>query len=196
MICFLPLGSYEYHGSWPKDLDTKIALKVSEELGKRVGGEVLPPLPYSSSWEWEDSISLRVETLSSVLGDIASSCERLGKVLVVVNAHGGNSGLVQAIARQYGFIAIDFWKACRIRVGHCDGVEATVARELGIEVKDQEFERGWPEGRVTLPKIGDGCYGWEGRGINVFKCIGEIAKELEEVISCGFRRCRRSGSSP
>ncbi len=195
MICILPLGSYEQHGRWPKDLDTKIASKVAEEIRKRVGGELLPPISFSASWEWEDSISLRVETLSMLLGDIASSCKRLGKALVVVNAHGGNSGLVQAIGRQYGFFVVDFWKACKIKVGHCDAVERAVAKELGIELEEQPFEKGWPERKVSLPKIGDSCYGWE-EGVSVKECIEAIAEELKAIISCGSPRCPRSGSSP
>ena len=170
---------------------------MAEEIHKKVGGELLPPLPFSASWEWEDSISLRIETLSMVLGDIATSCKRLGKKLVVVNAHGGNSGLIQAIARQYDFFVIDFWKACNIRVGHCDGVERTVAKELGIDLEEQPFKEGWPEGKVNIPKIGDSCYGWEEEGpLEIINCIDGIVREIEAIIFCGSPLCQRSGSSP
>jgi len=175
------LGSYEKHGNLPWDLDTKIAVRVAEELAKRVGGEVLPPIPYSCSWEWESSVSLRVETLVSILRDINSSLKRLGKELVVVNAHGGNSGLVQAIARQEGFYVVDFWRACGIKVGHCDGVEVGVAKELGIEVGEAEFEEGWPEGKVTRPKLPEGCWG-SSEKFDLWKCLEEIAEELSSVL--------------
>ena len=180
MLAFLPLGSYEQHGALPWDLDTRIAVRVSEELAKRVGGEVLPPLPYSCSWEWERSVSLRVETLASVLRDINYSIRKMGKLLVVVNAHGGNSGLVQAIARQEGFYAVDFWRSCKIKVGHCDGVEVSVARELGIEVDEVSFKEGWPEGKVTKPRLPEGCWGFVEKP-DVRRCLDEIAEELKEL---------------
>ncbi len=182
MLSFLPLGSYEQHGNLPWDLDTKIALRVAEELAKRLGGEVLPPLPYSCSWEWERSVSLRVETLAMVLSDINSSLVKMGKRLVVVNAHGGNSGLVQAIGRQEGFYVVDFWRACGIKVGHCDGVEVAVAKRLGIDVPETPFEEGWPEGKVSAPRIPEGCWGWKGDP-DPYPCIEAIAEELGSLLS-------------
>jgi len=166
----------------PKDLDARIASAVARRLAELLGGEVLPPLYYSCSWEWEDSVSLRVETLASVLRDINFSLKRLGKELVVVNAHGGNSGLVQAVGRQEGFYVVDFWKACGIKVGHCDGAEVSVAKALGMELEVPEYRKGWPEGKVSLPKLPAGCWGFEGGDLDVESCIKEIAEELKNLL--------------
>ena len=181
-VSFLPLGSYEQHGPLPMDLDTRIAAAVAERLAKELGGEVLPPLPYSCSWEWERSVSLRVETLAAVLRDVNESLKRMGKELVVVNAHGGNSGLVQALGRQEGFYVVDFWKACGIKVGHCDEVEVKVAKALGIDVEVPPFKEGWPEGRVSLPRVPEGCWGFKGEP-DVEGCLSELASELSRLLT-------------
>ena len=103
-LYLLPIGSYEPHKGLPWDLDTRIAVKVAQILSERLRAEVLPPLPYSLSFEWEGSISLRIETLASILRDINDS---INGTLVVINAHGGNSGALQAIGRQEGFYVLD-----------------------------------------------------------------------------------------
>ncbi len=180
---FLPIGSYEPHPNLPWDLDSKIAKVFAELLASKVEGVTLPTLPFSVSFEWEGAISLRVETLAMVLKDIKDSIKG---TLVVVNAHGGNSGLLQALAREHGFYVIDIYKACGIKVGHAGKVECFVAKALGVI--DRACERGapWPEGRVSLPRLPVGSYDEEDPTFydvqrRLSMCINQIALELKRL---------------
>jgi len=170
----------------PSDIDTKIAERFAELLAKGTNGELLPSLSYSSSWEWEGSVSLRVETLASVLRDLKNSIEKLGGILVVVNAHGGNVGLLDAIGRQEGFYVINFYKACGLRPGHSGEVECMVAKALGII--EETCERGgkWPEGLVVKPKIELGIYDEMKLDFHevvesIQRCAFKVVRELTEI---------------
>jgi creatinine amidohydrolase/Fe(II)-dependent formamide hydrolase-like protein len=61
------------------------------------------------------------------------------KRIALVNAHGGNSGLIQAVVREWlslkpGVLVsvIDYWREAGIPLGHADKVEERVAKHLGI----------------------------------------------------------------
>ncbi|UXD22675.1 hypothetical protein IPA_07230 [Ignicoccus pacificus DSM 13166] len=183
-LFLLPIGSWEPHPGLEEDLDTRIAAKIAEILSERVGGNVLPPIPFSASFEWEESISLKVETLSAVLRDVNESIKKLGGALVVVNAHGGNSGLLQAIARQEGFYVIDFYGSCGIKVGHSALTECLVAKVLGVIDTICEKGKEWPRRKVEGARIKVGRYDEEGYSfyeiqIKIMRCLEEITKELK-----------------
>ena len=102
----LPVGATEFHGAHlPYATDTltaeAIAVLLAEGLGTAL---VLPPVavgvsPHLLAWSW--TLSLRPETLSATVVDIAESLLRHGVTrLLVVSAHDGNPGPIEAAARE------------------------------------------------------------------------------------------------
>jgi creatinine amidohydrolase len=92
-LCVLPVGATEQHGPHlPLDVDTVTAEAIALGASARTGVPVLPALPYGCSLghsgRWPGTISLRPETLSAILVQIAEWV-RLGgfRRLVVLNAH-------------------------------------------------------------------------------------------------------------
>lgn len=102
---FLPLGATEYHGPHlPYGTDTIAAETLAEAFARELGDAlVLPALGYGVShhhlpWKW--TLSLRPDTLTLVIRDIAESLlhHEISK-LVIVSAHDGNPGPAEAAAR-------------------------------------------------------------------------------------------------
>ena len=102
----LPVGATEFHGDHlPYSTDTIMAealsLRLAAELGTAV---VLPPLAYGMSlhlmaWPW--TLSLRPDTLSAVVIDIAESLLNHGVTrLLVVSTHDGNPPPIENAARE------------------------------------------------------------------------------------------------
>ncbi len=102
----LPVGATEFHGDHlPFSTDTiaaeAIALRLADELGTAV---VLPALDYGMSlhmmgWPW--SLSLRPQTLTAVIVDIAESLMLHDiRRLLVVSAHDGNPACIENAARE------------------------------------------------------------------------------------------------
>jgi creatinine amidohydrolase len=92
-LCVLPVGATEQHGPHlPLDVDTVTAEAIALGASARTGVPVLPALPYGCSLghsgRWPGTISLRPETLSAILVQIAEWV-RIGgfRRLVVLNAH-------------------------------------------------------------------------------------------------------------
>lgn len=102
----LPIGATEYHGDHlPYATDTLMAVALSERLAAEIGTAlVLPPVAYGMSlhlmkWHW--SMSLRPETLTQVVIDVAESLLAHGITrLLVVTAHDGNPPPVEIAARE------------------------------------------------------------------------------------------------
>jgi creatinine amidohydrolase len=101
----LPLGATEYHGPHlPYGTDTiaaeTLAAAFARELGQTL---VLPPMPYGVShhhlvFSW--TLSVRPDTLSLVVRDVADSLLRHGIAkLVILSAHDGNAPVAQVAAR-------------------------------------------------------------------------------------------------
>lgn len=108
-VAVLPLGSIEHHGPHlPLSTDFTIADTFANALVERVGGDVdawlLPPLAYTKSDEhaWASgTIWLSWDTLMRVLIDIGNSLTASPvRRLVFLNAHGGNSALLQVACRE------------------------------------------------------------------------------------------------
>ena len=102
----LAVGATEFHGDHlPYGTDTlaaeALAVRFARELGTAV---VLPPLAYGMSlhllaWPW--TMSLRPQTLTDVVVDIAESllAHEITRLLVV-SAHDGNPAPIEAAARE------------------------------------------------------------------------------------------------
>lgn len=107
-LVILPVGAIEQHGDHlPSGTDAKLATAVARaaaELAASGGGSfiVAPTLSVGASEHhlpFGGTISVRVETMLALLIDVVTSMARSGATrVVVVNGHGGNSGVCHAAA--------------------------------------------------------------------------------------------------
>lgn len=100
----LPVGAVEAHGPHlPLGTDSMLAEKLAIMLARRVGGVVLPVLPYGQVWSLKDfpgSISISDNSLINMVYDIGLGVFEQGfKYYVIVNGHLGNSVALNQTAR-------------------------------------------------------------------------------------------------
>lgn len=101
----LPIGALEGHGPHlPLATDNYIASWLAATFAQQVNAFLLPTLPYGQVWStanFPGTLSLREQTLTDILVDIAMSLDRQGvRYLVIVNSHYGNLGSMKAAARE------------------------------------------------------------------------------------------------
>ncbi len=96
-LAIIPTGSHEQHGpNLTFSTDTDRAFEMSKLLGEKLFPRVLvcSPVNYGLSdhhMDFTGTISLKPETMVSILMDIALSLSRHGiKKVLFINAHGGN----------------------------------------------------------------------------------------------------------
>lgn len=128
-VAVLPVGSFEQHGAFlPLATDTLVACAVAGEIAAAHPVHLLPPLTISCSHEhaaWPGTVSISAVTLYAVVRDIAESLRRSGvDTLVLVNGHGGNYVLGNAVQESAGsgtrmalFPAAEDWEAALERAG-------------------------------------------------------------------------------
>lgn len=116
-IAILPIGAVEFHGPHlPTGTDNFLAVRMAEEVAKRIGGVLLPLLPYGQVWSLEHfpgSLNISNETLASLIFEIGTSLQRQGAVIfAIINGHLGNMTAIQAATRRLfpieGFITYAF----------------------------------------------------------------------------------------
>jgi creatinine amidohydrolase len=109
-ILCLPLGSIEQHGPHlPLDTDLVLAEALTSAIVER-WGEIhdlwqLPAFPIGLSREhgWAPgTLSLSVQTMTALLRDFGREITRAlpCRKLVIVNGHGGNRGILEALSRE------------------------------------------------------------------------------------------------
>lgn len=107
-ILVLPVGAIEQHGphrpvSVDRDLAETVVERALEHCADDLAVLCLPGFAYGKSNEHEaipGTISLSVETLLRLLDDIAASLARTGfRRLILLNAHGGNTPVLEIAAR-------------------------------------------------------------------------------------------------
>jgi creatinine amidohydrolase/Fe(II)-dependent formamide hydrolase-like protein len=124
-ILCMPIGSIEQHGPHlPLNTDTVLAEALTQAIivrwGKTFDLWQLPALTLGLSREhaWAPgTISLTVETMAALLRNIGSEIARAlpTRNLVVVNGHGGNCAILEALARE---LAADFGlNFCALHLG-------------------------------------------------------------------------------
>jgi creatinine amidohydrolase len=107
-VVVLAVGSVEQHGPHlPTITDSLVGQTVLARALERVDPAVqvwvIPPLTYGKSNEhrpFAGTITLSATTMAAVIGDIARSLARSGfRRLILLNSHGGNPQVLDAIAR-------------------------------------------------------------------------------------------------
>ena len=102
-VVLIPCGATEQHGPHlPLGVDTFVPMYAAEEIGRRAGVPVAPPVWFAPC-EWHmgfpGTISISPATLISLLGDICRSLRRHGfRNFVLLNGHtsGNNPALISA----------------------------------------------------------------------------------------------------
>lgn len=128
-VAVLPIGSFEQHGPClPMVTDTVVACALSRRIAAAHQVLSLPPITVSCSHEhadWAGTVSISAATLYHMVRDIADSLRRSGiRSLVLVNGHGGNYVLRNAVQESAGwgvrmalFPESADWKAAREAAG-------------------------------------------------------------------------------
>lgn len=201
-IAFIPVGSLEQHCNLPLGLDgliaERLAWRACERLEEGYGRRclVMPTIYYGVSPEWMGSpgtVSVRVEVMAGLIHDILDSLSSGGiRRFVVVNGHGGNAGLLDAIAREAGrrlgveVLVVHYWVLAGVEVGHASRVEAEIARGLGIEVPDPQCSgeaRVLARGASAFKPYEAREAGLEGEGsVDVGMLVDEVARLVESFI--------------
>ncbi|MEM1869073.1 MAG: creatininase family protein [Acidilobaceae archaeon] len=150
VIALIPVGSIEQHCSGPLGLDGFIAEIIAREscrlLEERRIGEciILPTLFYGYSPEWSSikgTISLDVESYARIIEAIVGNLMDTGfKRIVVLNGHGGNSSIIEAVLRSiaregYILALVNYWDVAGLRLDHAGRIEEMVVEQLGLNYK-------------------------------------------------------------
>jgi creatinine amidohydrolase len=105
-LVLLPTGAVEQHGPHlPLDTDSatawEVCIRAAEAVREDCPTLVLPPLWFGLSPYWmgfPGTITLRPEVLMDLVADVCDSVAKHGfSRLIIVNGHGGNDGLLQAV---------------------------------------------------------------------------------------------------
>ncbi|NRG16280.1 creatininase family protein [Rhizobiales bacterium] len=122
--CILPIGSTEQHAQLSLSVDSILAERVSLEAAEPLDIPVFPVMPYGLApyfAAYPGTVTLRVETLVSVIRDVVASLERSGfRRILVVNGHGGNQpagAVANEMMLDYPHVSIKFhnwWNAPKV----------------------------------------------------------------------------------
>lgn len=97
-VVILPLGVIEEHGEHlPLNTDSLQGEYIAEELAKKTGALVAPPIRYgvcNTTKNFPGTISIEFDTLRSLIQDVLFEFARNGiKNIVIVSGHAGSSHL-------------------------------------------------------------------------------------------------------
>ncbi len=205
LIAVLPVAAIEQHGPHlPLSVDAVIAegivARAGPDLPPDVPVAVLPLLPVGKSNEhaaFPGTLSLSTETVLRLWRDVAESVARAGVgKLVIFNSHGGQSGLVELVARDlrverrmtvlafnaYRFLdAGDLFDEAEIRHGvHGGAVETSMMLHLAPHlVRAGRIADFVPSTRALserLPALHPGgrpIYAWETRDLHPSGAVGD-----------------------
>jgi creatinine amidohydrolase len=122
--CVLPLGSTEQHAYLSLSVDSILAERLAIEAAEPLGVPVFPVLAYGITpyfRAFPGTITLRLQTYLSILGDVFDAMAEQGfKRILIVNGHGGNApaqGLVGEWTAKHPEVRIKFhnwWNAPKV----------------------------------------------------------------------------------
>jgi len=195
----LVVGACEQHGYLSLLSDVKIPLALADAASKQTGVLVAPSLNFGSSpyfLDYPGTLSLRLSTLLDAVEDIVRSSYGQGfKRILVLNGHGGNSGVkmrLGELANQLNGLKIQWYgwwmahsveevaKRHEIKPEHANWLEAfpfTIVSDL-------------PKGEKVPPRVpsdvmdaktarvvyGDGSFGGK------YQVSEEVMQELFEAV--------------
>lgn len=156
-ILVLPAGSTEQHGPHlPLGTDALIAEGIAKLVGKRLGADVAPAIPYGLSehhMEFRGTITVTPQSYVRFVGDALDAIARHGyKRIVIVNGHGGNIGglatAVQELNRLHDceVFIFNWWSLPGVEYPdtkidyHAGDMETSVAMALGIELRGEPVD--------------------------------------------------------
>ncbi len=212
--CVLPIGSTEQHAYLSLCTDNILAERVAVAAAEPIHIAVFPVLNYGitpSFRAYPGSISLRIETMLRVIGDVLDGFAEQGfRRILIVNGHGGNSpvqGYVNEWLARHRDCKVRFhnwWNAPQVwaKVMATDSVASHASwmenfpwtRLVNVtqpsEQKppvDLEKMRGLPPDQVRAV-LGDGNYaGLYQRADEEMLAIWEVAiKETRELMTDGW----------
>jgi creatinine amidohydrolase len=209
-VAVLPLGATEQHGPHlPLNVDTVLVDGVVREALTHLGPQdpvlVLPTQTVGLSTEhiaFAGTLTLSPQTVISQWCDLGASVARAGvKKLLLFNAHGGNVGLMEVVARelraQLGLIvyssswynlpidaqAMAQFSAQEHRFGiHAGDIETSMMLSLATELVDmtkaQNFASTSEQRAATYPILSNGRsakLGWHIQDYNPQGAVGNAA---------------------
>lgn len=112
-VVLLPVGQIEEHGRHlPVNTDEVIATQSARMVAEAARREGIPVLVMPSIWAgyssrelagWPGTIRVRARVVMDVVGDVCRSLIGMGlRKIVIMNAHGHHSALLQLVAREIG----------------------------------------------------------------------------------------------
>jgi len=178
----VPVGSMEQHGEHlPLDTDTMSAWHVARSAARRMerpSAVVTPPIWIGLSphhMAFPGTISLRMETLSLLLTDICNCIAAQGlKGIMLLNGHGGNRSLLEAIALQLRhqlgipILTVSYWdlipevleevrEGKGISIGHSSELETSI--QLYLQPDRVAEDRPLAPGMTDDPSLGERAKG-------------------------------------
>lgn len=107
-VVVFPIGSYEYHGALlPAETDALIAEKVSISISEKIkGSKLLPVMSYGISTEhsdFDETITVKSESYLRFIMELLESIKVKNSLIVIVNGHGGNVSILNAIESEYNY---------------------------------------------------------------------------------------------
>jgi len=178
----LPVGSMEQHGEHlPVDTDTMTAWHVARSAAAMLEHPptvVTPPVwaglsPHHTAFP--GAISLRLETLASLITDICASIASQGfGGIVLLNGHGGNRSLLEALALELRhrlslpILAVSYWdlipevleevrEGKGVSIGHSGELETSI--QLYLQPQRVAEERPLVRGITDDPALGQTAKG-------------------------------------
>jgi len=178
----VPVGSMEQHGEHlPVDTDTMTAWHVARSAAAALEHPptvVTPPVWAALSPHhmiFPGTISLRVETVTSLLADICASVASQGfGGIVLLNGHGGNRSLLEALALELRhrlsvpILAVTYWdlipevleevrEGKGVSIGHSGELETSI--QLYLQPQRVADERPLAPGITDDPALGEAAKG-------------------------------------
>ncbi len=158
----LPIGSVEQHGAHlPVATDVIIAEEIARRVSRLVDAFVLPPIFYGASYEHKPlfNLSIRNETLGSLIGDICVSLAENGfNKIILLNTHYGNEAVLSSITQGiYNNIPkgtliynLSYWMLLDNKMGHADANETSIMLAIRPELVSMRSAK---TGKIKVGKI-------------------------------------------
>ncbi len=169
-VAVIAVGSVERHGDHlPLGTDAMESQFIAEEVAKKIGAHLFPPIWYGSSVSlsrFPGTINVDDDAFKSYSRSVLKEIARNGyKLVVVINGHGGNSSLLKTAAKEAAyetnstFMVVDWWrdvgKEARQRLftmpGHAGDDETSAM--LYIDEEDVDMEAARDHSPEYMPKV-------------------------------------------